>query len=220
MSISNIDIKLLWGRAAGICSNPSCRADLTKILESDSSYNVGEMAHIIAKSKCGPRGLNGRGSDSYDNLILLCPTCHAHIDKAPNGQFTIEQLTEWKVNHEKDIRSRSSIKKFDNVFELKKKVKELQKENYLLWQQFGPESKMASDPGSNAFEVWELRKLNRIIPNNCEIMNLIKNNKELLTDEELDEFFKFEAHARAFEHHQYSPLDNYPKFPKSFGEVF
>jgi hypothetical protein len=49
MPISDNDVKLLWGRAAGICSNPTCRADLTVLLDKSNNYNIGEMAHVIAK---------------------------------------------------------------------------------------------------------------------------------------------------------------------------
>jgi hypothetical protein len=48
MSISELDIKLLWGRAAGICSNPECQKDLTTLLETGGTgYIIGEMAHVV-----------------------------------------------------------------------------------------------------------------------------------------------------------------------------
>lgn len=95
---------MLWGRAAGICCNPTCRIELTQILESDN-YNVGEMAHVIARKEGGPRGIKGGGKNDYDNLILLCPTCHKHIDKSPEGTYTCEELYRWKDETELMIRS-------------------------------------------------------------------------------------------------------------------
>ncbi len=103
MSISKKDIKILWGRVAGICSNPDCRVDLTHILE-DENYNVGEMAHVIAKKELGPRGVEGGGEDIYSNLILLCPTCHEHIDKSPEGTYSVEKLLGWKLETESLVR--------------------------------------------------------------------------------------------------------------------
>lgn len=85
MAISETDLKLLWGRAAGLCSNPQCKKDLTAVLIDRKNYNIGEMAHIIARSVDGPRGQKMPGPDSYDNLILLCPTCHTIVDKDPGG---------------------------------------------------------------------------------------------------------------------------------------
>ena len=63
MAISDVDLKLLWGRAAGFCSNPSCKRDLTVILEQRASCNIGEMAHIIAHS--------GRSRGAKDNRVLI-----------------------------------------------------------------------------------------------------------------------------------------------------
>lgn len=95
MSITKVDEKLLWGRAAGLCSNPTCRDDLTELV-SKGTYTIGEMAHIIARKEGGARGIEGGGSDSYSNLILLCPTCHKHVDKAPEGTYPEDLLHRWK----------------------------------------------------------------------------------------------------------------------------
>ncbi|NOI83065.1 HNH endonuclease [Vibrio tubiashii] len=101
--ISDKDIKILWGRASGICSNPTCRKELTRILEFEKSTSIGEMAHIIARSEGGPRGVEGGGSNSYENLVLLCPTCHTEADKAPE-EFPIEMLHSWKKQTESLVR--------------------------------------------------------------------------------------------------------------------
>lgn len=95
MSITNKDEKILWGRAAGICSNPDCRDDLTELVE-NGIYTIGEMAHIIGKKETARRSIKGGGSDSYYNLILLCPTCHTHVDKAPEGTYPESLLHAWK----------------------------------------------------------------------------------------------------------------------------
>lgn len=100
MTFSPKDTKLLWGRAAGICGNPECRTKVTEIGDSGESFLTGEMAHIIAQSSAGPRGAVDAGSDSYENLILLCPTCHRKIDKSPEGTYTIDMLHIWKTEHE------------------------------------------------------------------------------------------------------------------------
>lgn len=103
MSISERDIKLLWGRAAGICSFPDCRIKLTQDnkLASDS-FPLGEQAHIVGLTKTSPRGksnLTKREKDSYYNLILLCPNHHTLIDKNPDD-YTIEKLHYFKDQHE------------------------------------------------------------------------------------------------------------------------
>ena len=221
MAISDNDSKLLWGRAAGICSNPSCRADLTAILLSSGSYNVGEMAHVIARSEKGPRGVSGGGSDTYDNLILFCPTCHRHIDKSPEGTFTAEQLHEWKSNHEKSIREQPNDLVFSDISALKKCISRLLIENHSIWLEYGPQSEIAQkDPGSNAYKIWNLRKMGTIIPNNKKIINMIERNKHLLSLDEYKVFILFKNHAEAFEANQYGRLDQYPTFPNQFRETF
>jgi hypothetical protein len=221
MATSDSDVKILWGRAAGICSNPNCREDLTVILQRKGSYNIGEMAHVIARQPGGPRGRAGGGSDDYANLILLCPTCHTKIDKALEDEYPEEMLHEWKREHENSIRSAGRERLFKSFNELKEFVKPLLLENRALWATFGPKSKTAqSDPGSNLHLIWTLRKLDRIIPNNRKITNVIEANQELLDGPTLQAFIDFKLHTGAFEANQYDRVDSYPTFPESFSEIF
>ena len=221
MAISEADVKLLWGRAAGICSNPTCRTDLTSILQESNSYNVGEMAHIIASSEDGPRGESGGGSDKYANLVLLCPTCHRHIDKSPDGTYTVEQLHKWKHDHESSIRHRMSEAVYENIAELKAEVAKLLMENHMVWEQCGPQSPVAKeDLGSNAFEIWKLRKLDTVIPNNQKITNMIEANVKLLGVDEYKIFLLFKNHATSFEANQYCRVSSYALFPSEFSEKF
>jgi hypothetical protein len=103
MSISERDIKLLWGRAAERCSFPECRIRLTqdKNLASDS-FPLGEQAHILGEGETAPRGksnLTQAQRNSYYNLILLCPNHHTIIDK-DSEDYTIEKLHLFKDQHE------------------------------------------------------------------------------------------------------------------------
>lgn len=221
MAISEADGKLLWGRAAGICSNPSCRTDLTAILQDSNSYNVGEIAHIIARSEDGLRGEEGGGSDKYPNLILLCPTCHRHIDKSPEGTFTVEQLHRWKSDHEYAIRLRMSEVAYENIDELKRAVSKLLMENHLIWEEYGPQSKVAKeDHGSNSYKIWNLRKLGTVIPNNQKIINMVEANMKLLDADAYKAFLLFKNHATSFEANQYCRVSSYALFPEVFSERF
>lgn len=221
MAIKDKDIKLLWGRAAGICCKPGCNEDLTAILEAEGEYVIGEMAHIIARAVGGPRGVEGGGSDSYRNLILLCPTCHRHIDKAPDGQFTEEMLQAWKRDHEQAVRRKSTDVRFDDFPSLCSSVSLLLDENHYIWKSCGPKSEIAeTDPSSNAFQIWEFRKLSKIVPNNRAIINMISSNSTLLSKSARAAFLEFTDHAESFELNQYSRLDHYKLFPQSFAEEF
>lgn len=101
MAISEKDVKLLWGRAAGHCSRPDCRLPLTAS-SIDGEYHLGEQAHMIPDSSTGPRSSEATGdedTDAYDNHILLCPTCHTLVDKNPS-QYPAATLRSWKTEHE------------------------------------------------------------------------------------------------------------------------
>lgn len=220
MAISETTAKVLWGRAAGMCSNPNCVEDLTILLEGNRSFNVGEMAHIVASSPEGPRGQVGDGIDKYENLILLCPTCHSMVDKSPEGVYPIELLFKWKSEHERRIRSLGNDQIFDSAAALKFFVARLLDENRAVWQCVGPGSTVAkADPGSNLYEVWVFRKLDTIVPNNTKIVNAVDANLGLLNSAEAAAFFEFKIHAAAFERHQYWRLDRYPTFPRHFEEL-
>lgn len=221
MPISEADIKLLWGRAAGMCSRPGCGIDLTSLPEGRDAYTVGEMAHVIARSASGPRGDGKGGNDTYANLVLLCPTDHRHVDKAPDGEFPPELLHQWKNAHEKRIRALGSEQRYETITDLSKAVRALLAKNYAIWKSLGPRSSAAAnDPSSNLHVIWELRRADSIVPNNRKIMNYIKANEHLLEDRQIAAFAEFCVHAEAYEAHVHSPVDAYPIFPVSFEEAF
>lgn len=221
MAVSEADIKLLWGRAAGMCSRPGCGVDLTSLPEGKSAYTVGEMAHVIARAAAGPRGDGKGGDNSYPNLILLCPTCHRHVDKAPEGEFSVELLNEWKAAHEDHIRTLGASQRFSQEEDLARAVRTKLAANYAAWRDFGPESGVARhDPSSNAFDIWELRRSDTIVPNNRAIVNMINANVGLLRDKQIEAFADFCSHAEAYEAHVNSAIDRYPLFPKHFEEAF
>ena len=106
-SISQKDLKLLWGLAASKCSHPDCKADLIlPETDQDCSETIGKMAHIFAHSRGGPRfnpNISEGEVNSYDNLILLCGTHHDIVDKRPN-EYSADILFKWKKDHEKWVK--------------------------------------------------------------------------------------------------------------------
>lgn len=97
------EIKLLWGKSGGRCAFERCRTEL-----SEENIVLGEQAHIIARSKVGPRGdndLDAKAREKYENLILLCSHHHTLIDKNPD-KFPVERLLEMKAKHERWVSDR------------------------------------------------------------------------------------------------------------------
>ena len=184
MSIAEQDVKKLWGLAAGRCSKPGCETDCIKFFASDPTI-IGEMAHVIARQPKGRRGIPSGGSNSYENLILLCPTHHREIDKAPEGTFPPELLHRWKDAHETRVRDALSLKSYATRAEIFREIQFLLLDNYQIWKNCGPASDEAQrNPFSNLAQIWQLRKLSQIVPNNAKICSAIDGSRALLTPDE------------------------------------
>lgn len=101
--ISTLNIKILNLISGGVCSIRACRQPL--ILYDKAGVpvsHIGKIAHISAYSPSGSRGdvnIPREQISEYDNLILLCPTCHDTVDAVPD-QYPIEYLKEEKRIHE------------------------------------------------------------------------------------------------------------------------
>ena len=97
MAISTTTVKRLYAKSSNRCAYPGCLAPI--IIE---HVQVGEMCHIRARRKNGPRfdpTLTPLQRDDFSNLILLCRTCHKIVDANP-AKFTPDLLTDFKLQHE------------------------------------------------------------------------------------------------------------------------
>lgn len=98
-------IKMLCGKAAGMCEFEGCGKRLFYDGASRSEFNNAYVAHIVASSQNGPRGdkiLSPQLSDKLENLMLMCGDHHKLID-ANEDVYTVEVLKEMKHKHEKKI---------------------------------------------------------------------------------------------------------------------
>ena len=159
MALTEKDLKKLWGLAAGRCSFPSCCEDLIPVLSGSDPTVIGEMAHVIAQSPAGPRGTSDRGPDTYENLILLCPTHHRMVDKAMPGTYPPDLLRSWKADREKE-RCLLAVPRVTSKDALFGEVRRLLAENRATWSTYGQESLAAQEnPMSNLSALWQFRKL-------------------------------------------------------------
>jgi hypothetical protein len=105
MSVSEKTRKIVWVRAGGLCA--ICKEQvITPGTDSDDPSVFGEEAHIVARSKGGPRagGLAEELINGHANLILLCSKDHKRVDDQP-GHFTVERLRQIKADHEAWVQS-------------------------------------------------------------------------------------------------------------------
>lgn len=112
-SYTDRDIKLLFGLAAMRCAMPDCQMECVATAKpKDRVANLAKICHIIPHSDTGPRcdpsfpkELRGK----YENLILLCGTCHDKIDLQPNF-YTADKLRDLKKRHEEWVSSQLTTK--------------------------------------------------------------------------------------------------------------
>lgn len=206
MSISEKSIKLLWSNAAGRCSFSSCDERLTVEQAAEyAPYTLGEMAHIKGNKPTSNRydeKQSDKKRDSYENLILLCPTHHTLVDKAENeARFTVKMLLEMKVEHEKKVASRLDDVKIEDLEQLKNELSILLAENYQAWQEYGPFSDKANkNPHSDEiYALWTSSRLSIIVPNNRKAKKLLVKNRELFSRIEQRIVSKFLHHIDSYE---------------------
>jgi hypothetical protein len=220
MAIADKDLKKLSGLAAGRCSKPGCGAECIKFLDAIDPTIIGEMAHVIAHQPGGPRGQPHGGEDTYQNLILLCPTHHTEIDRAPDGIFTVDTILQWKNEHEARVREALSSSFFTERRDMAVEIQKMLVFNRAVWEQYGPDSQEAIyNPISSAQKIWELRKLSTIVPNNRRIAEIVAQHQRLFEAKDFIVGAAFIEHAAGFEKNCYVRTEGVPRFPSEFGEI-
>lgn len=223
MAIIERTKRLLWARSGGFCQNPSCVRDLFVLFEDGSVSSIDELAHIIAQSVDGPRGHESDGPfdrDGHDNIVILCPSCHAIVDKNEK-QFPTSMLRAWKERHERKLRDVLHVPVFKTRAELSALVHQLLRENYAIFEAFGPHSEHACEPLTDAAAQWRRRVVATILPSNRRILAILKVNDQLLTEPEKTVVGRFSVHQEAFEYNHVSGDKNAaaPLFPSEMNAM-
>lgn len=223
MSISSGVRRKLWAASGGYCGNPTCHKDLFALSDTGKILNIEELAHIIGQSQDGPRGEEGLSlneRDEFENIILLCPTCHTLIDKNPK-LYPVELVREWKNNHEESIRRLFETPRFASRQELRKYIEPFLIENKTVFETLGPESSNATKHQLSAEQEWARQCIQTIIPNNRRIDNALVNNRNLLTPEEVKLLIRFKRHREGFEYNHVSGdvSELVPIFPDGFDRI-
>lgn len=102
----------LFVEAGGRCEFDGCNKYLLEHHVTLTAGNFAEVAHIVAFQEDGPRGRSKmRPVDIHEaqNLMLLCPECHKHIDDHPE-RFPIATLRKFKERHERHIHHMTALR--------------------------------------------------------------------------------------------------------------
>lgn len=227
MSISTDVQRLLLARSGGYCANPGC-ADPDLFPEVDAQHvpSVAQMAHVIARSRSGPRGesdLSASERDEYENLVLLCPRCHALVDKMKlAGTYSVSLLRQWKERLEDSVRRAVGVRRFRTREELNDEVAALLRKNHGIFRTYGPESKFAENPLSDAPDMWRKLVREEVLPTNRRVLELVDANRALLSPDERELVEDFRAHVFGFaeDHMSGEKRADVPRFPSRMSEIF
>lgn len=206
MSISQKSVKILWAAAGGRCAFPGCWERLCYHEAKEvAPYILGEMAHICGEQPTSNRHDANQSQaqrDSYQNLILMCPTHHTLIDRKENeSRYPADALLQMKADHEARVLERMNRDNSLTAMELARAILPMLEENRQSWAQYGPMSDLAHEQPHNeaAFAVWVSERLSVIVPNNRKIMGLLRENQTLLKPDEQKVAVAFLVHARSYE---------------------
>ena len=110
----------LYAESMGRCMNPGCRKELFR-----KNGDIIEKAHIEPYCKTA--------DNSFENLVVLCPSCHTDFDK--NHAFTPEEVLDWKRIRREEF-ERFFNKKYTTFEDLKKEVVPLLLENKTIFENY------------------------------------------------------------------------------------
>lgn len=213
--------RMLFAASAGYCQNPACTRELF-IEYPTTRIHIAEMAHVFAANDDGPRAnpsLKAEERGAFENLILLCPSCHTIVDKAPE-QYPDSLILEWKHAHAGKLRALFGVTSFERRADALAAIEGLLIENHQVFIDYGPHTDDAKNPESGAAERWKRKILQKILPNNHRILAQLDANKHLLDGSELTTLEKFRQHVDDLEaRHVAGFREGASQFPESMSKI-
>lgn len=224
-AIPNATKLRLFSAASGHCQKPDC-LDVLFPAELGGDKHIAEIAHVIPHGDTGPRHKDRPDDnfdvDAFDNLILLCPTCHTKVDKDPEA-YPRNILLDWKTNHLARLALSQGITAYDNREQARAAIAVILAENRAIWEQFAPEqgSEFAYDPESGAAAAWDQRVRSVILPNHFRALAIIEANLGLADEDEKRTFAQYREHVRGLsERHICGVAGRAIRFPSPMEGLF
>ena len=188
--------------------------------------HIAEMAHVIPHGDAGPRQserpVGAFQADSFENLILLCPTCHTIVDKDPDG-YRRATLLGWKSNHLAALAHRQGVRAYEGRKQVRQAVLAAMAENRAIWNEFSPSdgTRFEYDPESETAKTWEQRVRGVILPNHFRIQAIVKANLHHMTEVERLTFARYQEHVRGLsERHVCGVAGAAIRYPAGMDGVF
>lgn len=211
----------LFADSGGYCQNPKCLAGIFKEI-GEKRIHIAEIAHVFSASDEGPRSnekISEEERGAYENLIILCPTCHTIIDKAEE-EYPDVILKEWKYSHRQKIAERFAVAEYSSRSSVRSAILPKLNENRTIFLKYGPETDERFNPESSLPVIW-LRKIqSKILPNNRNILHLLDANQKYLNEQELETLEVFRQHVDDFEAYHLGISDEHgSQFPAEMNQI-
>jgi hypothetical protein len=221
-----LEIRLrLFAASAGHCQKPECLDPLFPA-EMGGVMHIAEMAHVIPHGEKGPRHEERPNQafnpDSFDNLILLCPTCHTIIDKDAVA-YPRSKVLSWKNEHLAHLALKQGIKPYEDRAKVRGVIAARLAENKAIWESLAPVdgTEFNYDPESDTAKTWTQRMRSIILPNHYWIKSIIEANNHLATDADRKVIALYMEHIRGLTERHIGDVDgSAPRFPKGMEELF
>jgi hypothetical protein len=161
------------------------------------SLHIAEIAHILAGSDDGPRALvslpqEARGE--YENLILLCPSCHTLIDKAPDA-YPDRVVRDWKLAHRARIMAAFGAVEYESRHAVRHAIEPILAANRSIFETYGPLNDYRFNPESDVASQWRRKVVGQVLPNNRRLLAILDANRRHLTDREQMVLERFRQHV-------------------------
>lgn len=225
-NITEKNLKILWGESGNLCAFPECNIEITA-LSGNKGYTLGEMAHIKG-DKAGSCRYDSNQTDAerngHKNLVLLCPTHHTIIDKPENlSIYTVDFLIKMKEEHLANVKAKLRADEISDLNELKAKIIPYLTDNYSNWAEYGPLSQKARRNPHNVdlHKIWLHIRLEKILPNNRIILELLKTNRSLFDNIDQQTISDFITHVESYENWVVSDntYETVKPFPQAFNKL-
>ena len=190
----------LFAASGGYCQNPGCERELF-IDTGSKRIHIAEMAHVFAAKHNGPRP-NRTHSDAergaFDNLILLCSSCHTMIDKA-DQKFPDKLLATWKRDHQERLAKIFGAVHLESRAEVLAAINGPMQENRVIFEEYNPDLPYREEPESEIAAVWLRKVRERIIPNDRRILAALDANRGHMAGSESRVLELFRQHVHDLE---------------------
>ena len=221
-----IETKLrLFSEAAGHCQRPDCLQPLFPA-EMGGDKHIAEMAHVIPHGEKGPRhGERPAGdfeADSFENFLLLCPTCHTTIDKNSIA-YSRSTLLTWKDNHLAALANKQGVRAYEERAQVRNAITAAMAENKAIWRRFAPSdgTSFEYDPESDSAKTWSHRMRNVILPNHFRVQAIVKANVHHMNEAEHEAFAQYQEHVRGLvERHVCGVAGRAIRYPAQMDGIF